>query len=375
MFSNRPVFTRHLSGQIGGRDNWIDQLRLAAAVFVVLGHSWHIALGPQATVPFEHYTLLGFHELAVHVFFFLSGLLVTESARRHGTRPFTYAMRRIRRIFPALIVNAITVPLLLVLVGAWTGVSVKELCIYAIRLITLGAVQFTHSGAFADNPFPGAINGSVWSLRHEIVVYVLLCGAGVFGALQQGWRRSVFFVGVAALSATGFILAPHAEGGIMFILAEGRFVMFSFLLGVMAHQFAQRVPLHGVILLPGLIIAVLGFFVPTPLIMRQLAVIWVVCAATLLIAFPNRPASGLSHDISYGVYIYSWPFQQLTVFFAMKYFGVTLTPLALFAACMGPIALAAFASWIWVERPALRGSITSAVKLVQRLAPSRSFLL
>ena len=52
MFSNRPVFTRHLSGQIGGRDNWIDQLRLAAAVFVVLGHSWHIALGPQATVPF-----------------------------------------------------------------------------------------------------------------------------------------------------------------------------------------------------------------------------------------------------------------------------------------------------------------------------------
>lgn len=113
----RPA-PRLLSDRIGSRDNNIDHLRLGAALAVVLGHSWHIALGRDAQVPLEGWTLIGFHSLAVHVFFFLSGLLVTQSAVRHADRPLAYAKKRGLRILPALAANALIVPVLLVLIGA-----------------------------------------------------------------------------------------------------------------------------------------------------------------------------------------------------------------------------------------------------------------
>ncbi len=343
---------RMLAGRIGRRDNAIDQLRLFAALAVVLGHSWHITLGPDARPPLQDYTVFGFHSLAVHVFFFLSGLLVTESALRHAGNPVQYLRKRALRIFPALVVNAAAVPIVLVAAGAWTGVGLGEMARYAVRLITLLSVEFTHPGAFAQAPFAGAINGSVWSLRYELLVYGLLIGASLTGALERPWRRTAFLALLLAAVLAGYGVAPHAKGGLLFALAEGRHVLFSFLLGVAAHQFAGRIPLHPVVALPGIALiaagAVLGHTMLT-----ETGVIWLTSAATLLLAFPSRPCRNLPHDISYGVYIYSWPLQQLIVFLAATRFGIALSPAALFLLCLGPLVLIALASWIWIEKPAL----------------------
>ncbi|MEL6829203.1 MAG: acyltransferase [Pseudomonadota bacterium] len=342
-----------LSDKIGRRNNHIDQLRLMAALAVVVGHCWHIALGPDAHVPFETLTVFGFHELAVHVFFFLSGLLVTESARRNQTTPVKYLYRRSKRIFPALIVNAISIPILLSLTGAWTGQTPASMLEYAVRAISLFSVQFSHPHAFAGLPFEGAINGSLWSLRHEIIVYAVLCAAGVFGALNNSWRRAIFFGAVLSMIIVGHALAPIANGGLEFIIAEGRFVMFSFLLGVMAHQFAERIPLRMWLILPGLFAPVLNLLLPVPELIAQLSVIYLVCALTLLAAYHVDDAKGLKRDVSYGVYIYSWPLQQLSLYLVFKWFGVLLSPQALLLVCLPPILLSAYISWISIEKPAL----------------------
>jgi peptidoglycan/LPS O-acetylase OafA/YrhL len=343
---------RYLSDHLGSRDNRIDQLRLAAALLVVLGHSWYIALGRAAHVPFQDWTLFGFHSLAVHVFFFLSGLLVTESARRHKAAPGQYLRKRALRIFPALLANAVVVPIALVAVGAWNGVGVVDIARYTLRLVTLVSVQYDHPGAFAHSPFKGAINGSVWSLRHEIIVYLLVIGASMAGALANPRRRAVFLLLMFAYIVVGHLVAPFAKGGGLFLLAEGRHVMLSFLLGVAAHQFAARVPLHGVMLLPGAILLLCA----QPLQSRglaELAIVYLVCAGTLLLAFPRDKTRALPHDVSYGVYIYSWPIQQLTVFVAASAFGAALAPIPLFVISLGPLLIVALASWLWIERPAL----------------------
>ena len=349
----RPLFDRHLANYIGSRENRIDHLRLFAAIAVVLGHSWHMSLGREARVPLQEWTLIGFHSLAVHVFFFLSGLLVTQSALRLSAKPVTYAKKRIMRIFPALIVNAMVVPLGLVLAGAWTGMGPGEMARYAIRLITLVSVQYEHPGAFADNPFPGAINGSVWSLRHEIIVYGLLMAAGMFGALGNPLRRMIFVSAVAAYILAGYLVAPYADGGALYLVAEGRHVMTSFLLGVLAHQYARHVPLHPLIALPGLALLAAGA-ASGSVDLSENGIIWLTCAATLLIAYPaSAKIYPLPHDISYGVYIYSWPIQQLVVFLALTHFGIALSPLGVFAATMVMLVPVAWASWVWIERPAL----------------------
>lgn len=340
-----------LSERIGSRDNNIDHLRLGAALAVVLGHSWHIALGRDAQVPLQQWTLIGFHSLAVHVFFFLSGLLVTQSAVRHANRPWDYVKKRALRIVPALAANAVLVPILLVLIGAWTGVGIGDMAHYAMRLVTMMSVQYEHPGAFADNPFSNAINGSVWSLRHEVIVYVLLIGASLCGALTKPGRR-IGFLGLLALYVlAGHLVAPYAKGGALYLLAEGRHVMASFLLGVAAHQYAARVPLNALLAVPGAILLAAGLLAGSAAF-SQLGVIWLVCAATMLIAFSPISFRALPHDVSYGVYIWSWPMQQVTVFLAAG-LGIALSPMGLFSLCIVPLTLVSLASWLWIERPAL----------------------
>ena len=341
-----------LAERVGSRDNRIDQIRLGAALAVVLGHSWHLATGPDATVPLQEWTRFGFHSLAVHVFFFLSGLLVTQSALRHADRPFAYIKKRALRIMPALVANAVLVPLLLVLVGAWTGVGVMELVRYALRLATMFFVQYDHPNAFADNPFAGAINGSVWSLRHEVIVYAMLLVASLSGALMRPKRRAVFIGAMAAHIIAGYAVAPFADSGALYLLAEGRHVMASFMLGVLAHQFANKVPLHPVVALPGVALLAAGVawdYGP----LADNGIIWLTCVVTMLLAFPKGKAGQVPHDVSYGVYIWSWPVQQLTMFTAAAVFGVALSPLGLFFLCLGPLLAVSLASWLWIERPAL----------------------
>ena len=72
--------------------------------------------------------MFGFHSLAAYVFFFLSGLLVTESALRHNAAPARYL-----RIFPALLIKAVVVPVALVAADAWTGASLVDLRHYTLR--------------------------------------------------------------------------------------------------------------------------------------------------------------------------------------------------------------------------------------------------
>jgi peptidoglycan/LPS O-acetylase OafA/YrhL len=110
--------TYWLDQKIQGRDNRFDQIRLGLALIFVLGHSWYLAAGPDAHVPFATLTVQGFHQYAVYLFFFISGLLVTESARRREGNLLGFVLARVDRIFPGLIVCALLTPPLLMAVGA-----------------------------------------------------------------------------------------------------------------------------------------------------------------------------------------------------------------------------------------------------------------
>lgn len=338
---------------------------------MVLGHSWHFALGRAAQVPLQEWTLFGFHSLAVHVFFFLSGLLVTESALRHKSAPGQYLRKRALRIFPALLANAVVVPVALVILGAWTGIGLADIARYALRLVTLVSVQFEHPGAFADNPFSGAINGSVWSLRHEIIVYLLVICASMAGAFADARRRGVFLLLMLAYIGAGHLLAPIAKGGILFLIAEGRHVLLSFLLGVAAHQFAARVPLKLGIALPGVVLLLCAQLLESRGL-AEMAIIYLVCAGTLLLAFPRGKTRPLPHDVSFGLYIYSWPIQQLTVLIATSALGTALAPIELFLICLGPLFATALLSWLWIERPALALASRSSATVKTRAAASLS---
>src|SRR6266540_6074170 len=98
----------------GRRANNFDAVRLAAALSVVFSHSFLVAEGSEANEPFVWITgnqsILGL--VGVFVFFVISGYLVTESYCRHP-EPARFALRRMLRIYPGLVINVLICALLL----------------------------------------------------------------------------------------------------------------------------------------------------------------------------------------------------------------------------------------------------------------------
>lgn len=343
----------YMKSYLTERENRFDQIRLGLALSVVLGHCWHISGGPESRVPLQDFTRLGFHEYAVNLFFFISGLLVTHSAFRRQSDLFGFVVARGLRIFPALIVCALTVPALLVLAGAWVDATPQQTLNYTARLISLVFVEFNNPNVFVDLPFAHALNGSVWSLRHEVGAYVLLALFVASGAFfKSRWVLSAYVIVVGSIAVAGHIYAQTATGGVPFIMAESRFVIVSFLLGVLTHRLAAWLPIRWAIAVLLWVAIGVGQAFASDLVAIY-GLIVALSYSVLCIAYLGGRSKGLPVDLSYGIYIYGWPIQQLTVFVCLTYFSSIPEPLTLFLIVLPALLVVALASWVLIERPAI----------------------
>src|SRR5207244_11340955 len=103
------------------------------------------------------------------------------SASRHCLR---CAAARALRTYPALVLatlfsialaaGSIDLP-----IGAFLGDP--QTIDYAWRNALGWEVRNEISGAYVDNPYPHAVNGSLWTLPIELRLYALLAIAGVIG--------------------------------------------------------------------------------------------------------------------------------------------------------------------------------------------------
>src|SRR5262249_6902512 len=65
-------------------------------------------------------------------------------------------------------------------------------------------------GAFTANPWPKAVNGSLWTIRIEVDWYIVLFLLGVFGVLRRRYLVLLFSIAYAAYYFSG--LANGADG-------------------------------------------------------------------------------------------------------------------------------------------------------------------
>ena len=140
----------------------LDAARACAALYV---DAHHVAKGYGFPGLTGH--LLRFGQEAVIVFFLLSGFVIFANERVRALSPRGYAWRRVRRIYPPLIVAMIVSTLVY-----WDNGTLAR-HFDAGRLIgTLLAVQDVSTlkpGVWAD-PYLG--NDPLWSLSYEIAFYI-----------------------------------------------------------------------------------------------------------------------------------------------------------------------------------------------------------
>ena len=95
---------KYIDQCIDSRINNLDIIRFIAATLVVFSHSYPLTLGNNGSEPFAVFSngQMTFGELAVSIFFVISGFLITQSYDR--SKDLIYYMKaRTLRIFPGLI--------------------------------------------------------------------------------------------------------------------------------------------------------------------------------------------------------------------------------------------------------------------------------
>lgn len=337
----RPTY-RTLSDHMGRGDNFL-LLRLVAASVVIYAHSY--ALSPLPSEGDHLSRILGIYSgnVAVYVFFMISGFLVTGSwLRQRSLRGFLVS--RVLRIVPAY-----AVCLLVCALAIGTVVSHRPAAEYLTDPLTWRFIywnlsfpelmQFTLPGVFEQRTHQ-AINGSLWTLPAEVPAYALLAIFGLLGLLNRLPRL------LLALIAAFWLVVFEAHRVPMVAVPQSLPMLGYFALGAAAWTARRALPLDGRVVVALLLLTIASrgasVYPYAFAITLSYACLWFAYLPRTLLFF-NRYG-----DYSYGVYLWGYPMQQLTVTWLHD---PTPTLISLLA---WPMALGcAVFSWHLIEKPAM----------------------
>lgn len=321
------------------------------AILVIVSHSYQLARGVDAQDPVAALSRgqLSGGSLAVSFFFLLSGYLIVRSWLQ-SLSASVYLRKRIVRIYPAFLVAmflSMAVAALCTRPGPLTYLRIlagrNDLLLRTCLLDGDPSACLDLGSAFAANPYPGAVNHSLWTLRPELICYLLVAGAGVL--INLGRRGLILAACLVCHAAWAVNLFRHGRAD----ESLWRFLAL-FLTGAVFYLYRDRVPFGS---RPWL--ALCSTLIAVGLVFRPWLALCLPTAGGYLLfslTFARLRPFGrvfLNLDLSYGMYVYAWPVQQACVFAL----GVR-HPLVLAAVCLPVIGLLAWASWVLVERPCLR---------------------
>jgi peptidoglycan/LPS O-acetylase OafA/YrhL len=342
---------------LGSRKNTFDFLRFFFASLVIFSHSYPLATGTEDAEPLRVATAgqLTFGSLAVDCFFIISGFLISQSwTNQPSIRSFLE--KRVRRIYPgfiaATLIGAFVIsPLFSIHGGA--GIDLEFVLKYLARTARL--LPTTPGTAFETNPARDIVNGSLWSISYEFWCYVGVVFCGVVGLLAKPRRMLMLLVAAIAIAFTFAYLHLSPGGkwlGVIFGYPPfwARLLPY-FLVGMTF--FAYR---HSIVLThrgAAVCVAMLTIaaFAPNGMIF---VLPW--AAAYLIFWFAYLPLPRLQRfgkhgDISYGIYLYAFPVQQMLMF----RLGSRLDEYTLFLLAWAMSIAAGAASWWVIERPWVMG--------------------
>ena len=325
-------------------------LRLIAALAVLVYHCYPLAAGSETHDRLSLYLWktigMGLGDLAVGTFFAVSGFLVTASYANRDNL-FAFVEARALRIFPGLLAAAlfcvlVVGPLVTTLPLSEYFSNPRTWSFLKHNATLVFGIQFDLPGVFQTLPFPGAVNGSLWTLPIELWMYMWVAIIGALGVIKN---RSAFN-GVIFVSLLIYMSSPD-NFPVTQVNGLVQNPLF-FAIGGFFYVNRDFIPLN-----PAMLIAFILFMalVPGAGANQALVCLFISYLIFFIVFFPPLyaiPTDRLG-DISYGVYIYAFPVQQLIAHF---YTGVS--PIAMLAISLPVVIGMAYLSWRVVERPALR---------------------
>lgn len=344
--------SRDLGSVLDPRCNGLNLLRLFMASGVIFYHSFDLTGEPIGS----RVLLQLLQNIFVDGFFVLSGFLIVGAWARRP-RVATYLRHRFLRIYPAyfvcLIVTAmLAAPLTAIMLGE--SLTVGERFRYIGINLSLYVHEYNIGSTLAAVPYPYIWNGSLWTLIWEVCCYIAVLVLGFLGVVRSRWGIPIVFVcswvfavltHLTVLGQMSFPLVLYRFGK-MPLDDAGRFAL-TFAAGALIwHLQGVLVPRMRWIVLSAAVITA-SMWLPD---YRIVAAPFLAYGLIALGALVKVPRLHLRNDISYGLYIYAFPVQQLLAAAGLTTLGVAWFGLLATLLTILPATL----SWFCVEKPAMR---------------------
>jgi peptidoglycan/LPS O-acetylase OafA/YrhL len=343
-----------------------DFARIALAFGVLAWHSPELVSGDR---DYDQPPFWIFNYGILPMFFALSGFLVAASAQRLSFRAFF--VNRGLRILPAL---AVEITLSALVLGAiFTALplgqyfSAPKFWTYFLNIT--GWVHYRLPGVFEANPYAEIVNGSLWTVPHEMACYVVMALVIVSGLM----RRPLVLLGFVVLYVMAGTLAQYLSldvnshqwalrkfvyvaQALDFHSGRNLYLVPSFCFGILLYAGRDSIA-HSRTVAAGLLLGMVGLgvigngqwwnFGPlTLLVCPALAYLVVYCG---LSPMPKLPFFSRG-DYSYGVYLYAFPIQQALI----AAFPAAWTWQSHLAVSALATTMFAYFSWHCIEKPTLR---------------------
>lgn len=340
----------NLEVAIAERTNNFDLIRTVAAIMVLYSHCF--PLSGATGEPFHAFGM-SMGSVAVHIFFVVSGFLVSMSWCRQPRAVYFIAGRTLR-VMPGLIV---ALAISIFFIGAfYTNLPLSDYFSssttrsYFSKNIDLFStpMQWILPGVFEENTRRG-VNGSLWTLPFEAKAYLalLIVASGIYLTGKKDPEETLkLAASVTLLVLFGFLLNYiFTKDELLGVHYLRLFSMFSF--GVVLFLWRSKVALN--VAYPIAIVLVMVTYSASPI---MFAVYFLFLPMSVLflayVKWPWLQWLKPKHDLSYGIYIYSFPVQQ-----AVAASWPDVGPNTMFFVALPIVLMLSFLSWTLVERPSL----------------------
>jgi peptidoglycan/LPS O-acetylase OafA/YrhL len=350
------------------RGNAFDALRLAFATLVLFEHAYFLPFNSYVAEPlyiFSH-GHSDFGSVAVNGFFLISGFLITRSCLITADAK-EYFIKRFARIVPGFLLASVLILFVFGPMGADSIATYFQHINWRAALVSILSLHQSGSHeTLLHNPMKRMIDGTLWTIRYEFDCYVLVAILWALGLLRRGPVAIILALLLAAfaLESHGLISIPSVTYGIpaIFISSPNNWprLFGYFFMGSAFYLWRDAIPKSTMLFVVSALALVIGLRLGAADLVLMGFGTYVVFFLALSVDASLR-LFGRKVDLSYGIYLFGFPIQQLIVAYSHQ----TVTPIPLFLISLPITCLVAYISWHFIEAPSLRW----AHQKTSRLAP------
>ena len=344
--------------------NNLTFIRSLLAVLILYSHCFLIFHGTKEEVePLFVWSggQMSWSELALNFFFAISGFLILLNFQKRKNT-LNYLKKRFLRIYPAFIV----VSLLCLFVFGPLGTAdyfrpfgywklYYQNIDWAAVPINILTLQEPHAPwVFKYAPVANSLNAPLWTIKYELLCYLLIVVFGFIGMYMKRAFLLIFFIELYAVHIY------EVSGGMwLFNWSTVPFVghldqlfefMVYFIAGMTVYNYRSKIPRYKALFYASILIVVAsavffdGLYITLPIFGSYVVFYSSFSRSYCLKGF------AMWGDFSYGIYLYSWPIQQLVLVYFEQYLDVTLLFILSFTITM----IFAYGSWHLVEKRMIR---------------------